>query len=136
MDIQNFVNFRGVEEFPGWQKMRQFIEELIEQHDLKNILEVGAGANPCLEASVVMDRSLKYTISDVDISEIGKADGIYKKIILDLCEKDCTYETFFDIIFSRMAAEHFYSGKNFHKNVCKILKPGGISVHCFSTLYS
>lgn len=136
MKTTPFIKFNDVEEFPGWEKMPSLIKNLIDKYEVKSVLEIGAGANPTLGASEINFRKLNYTISDVDTGEIEKANHIYNKIILDLCAKDCTYSGAFDMIFSRMAAEHFYSGKIFHKNLYKILKPGGISVHCFSTLYA
>src|SRR6185312_5672619 len=42
----------------------------------------------------------------------------------------------FDLVFSRMLAEHVRSGEHFHRNVFRLLRPGGVAVHCFPTLYS
>jgi 2-polyprenyl-3-methyl-5-hydroxy-6-metoxy-1,4-benzoquinol methylase len=41
----------------------------------------------------------------------------------------------FDLVFSRMVNEHVSDGRNYHANIHKLLKPGGLSAHCFSTLY-
>jgi hypothetical protein len=35
-----------------------------------------------------------------------------------------------------MVGEHISDGEIFHRNIYKLLNPGGLSVHCFSTLYA
>jgi hypothetical protein len=128
--------YKFFSEFPGWEKMPLFIKEIIINQDSKKILEIGSGANPTLDVSTVINLNLDYTTSDVDDSELIKADNIYEKLILDLSSEKIDLTERYDLIFSRMVGEHISDGEIFHENIYKLLNPDGLSVHCFSTLYS
>ena len=39
-------------------------------------------------------------------------------------------------MFSKMLAEHLHNGMIFHRNIYKLLTPGGIAVHYYPTLYA
>ena len=128
--------YKFFSEFPGWEKMPSFIKEIIIKQDRNKILEIGSGANPTLDVSTVENLNLDYTTSDVDDSELIKADNIYEKLILDLSSEKIDLTERYDLIFSRMVGEHISDGEIFHENIYKLLNPDGLSVHCFSTLYS
>lgn len=130
------IEYRSHIEFPGWGKMPSLIEDIIRKYRLKNILEIGAGANPTLNKSAISDLNLFYTISDVDDNELIKADDVYKKVILDLSSGNVSSENKYDLVFSRMTGEHIKNGGLFHKNLYNLLLPGGLAVHCLSTLYA
>jgi len=118
--------------------MPQFIEEFITKNNIKSVFEIGAGANPTISPDVVKRLGISYTVNDMDAEELKKADPVYDRNILDLCRNDIS-DSFikkYDLVFSRMAGEHFYDAKNLHANVFKLLKHGGYAIHCFSTLYS
>ena len=123
-------------EFPGWDKMPAFILQIIKENNIKKILEIGSGANPTLDVNTVREFNLDYTTSDVDENELNKADNIYKKLVLDLSKRKINTVDKYDLIFSRMVGEHISNGGMFHKNIYNLLKPDGMSVHCFSTLYA
>jgi 2-polyprenyl-3-methyl-5-hydroxy-6-metoxy-1,4-benzoquinol methylase len=56
--------------------------------------------------------------------------------VLDLSAKavDSTLLNKFDCVFSRIVGEHVRNGEQYHKNIFRILQPGGIAVHCFAAL--
>ncbi|MCK5033347.1 MAG: methyltransferase domain-containing protein [Calditrichia bacterium] len=116
--------------------MSLFIKEIIVKHDLKKILEIGSGANPTIDVSIVRDLNLDYTTSDIEEEELNKTDEIYNKVILDLSSGKVDLTEKYDLIFSRMVGEHISNGEVFHKNIYKLLNPDGLSIHCFSTLYA
>jgi hypothetical protein len=132
------IAFKYFDEFPGWGKMPQFIEEFIIAHQIKSVFEIGAGANPTISADVVRRLGISYTINDIEIEELAKADAVYNHNVADLCANDIesSIANRYDLVFSRMAGEHFYNAKNLHANVYKLLIPGGYAIHCFSTLYA
>lgn len=39
------------------------------------------------------------------------------------------------MVFSRMVFEHIPDARRAHANILAMLRPGGLAVHCFSTLY-
>jgi len=134
----SFVDFKYYDEFLGWSKMPSFIEAFIIKNNIKSVFEIGAGANPTISPDVVKRLGISYTVNDMDVEELEKADPIYHKDVLDLCRNDIsdTFKNTYDLVFSRMAGEHFYNAKALHANIYKLLSDGGYSVHCFSTLYS
>lgn len=125
-----------VKDFIGWSKTEVFVQELILKYNIKSILEIGAGANPTIHPEFINKHNLKYTISDIDDDELKKANNIYTKLVIDLSKSFPQANTTFDLVFSRMVGEHISDAKTFHQNVFKILNKGGLSFHCFSTLYA
>lgn len=130
------INYNLVSNFIGWSKAESFVKDLILKYNIKSILEIGAGANPTIHPEFINKHNLKYTISDIDDEELKKADNIYSNLVIDLSLHDFYLSEKFDLVFSRMVGEHISDAKTFHKNVFNILNIGGISFHCFSTLYA
>lgn len=132
------VSYESVEAFPGWDKAPELFKSLISRCHAKCILEVGSGANPTLSPDFVRDNQLTYVTSDVSLEELEKADPAFERLVLDLSAEsiDPSLSENFDCVISRMVGEHVSNGALYHRNIYKILRPGGISVHCFSTLWA
>jgi SAM-dependent methyltransferase len=132
------VRFESVYDFPGWDRAQQWITDIIERFGSVDVLEVGSGANPTLDRNDVSLRALRYTANDVSAAELDKADKVYDRWVCDLSsgEIPAAMQGRFDLVFSRMVNEHVSDGQTYHANIRKLLKPGGIAAHCFSTLYS
>jgi hypothetical protein len=116
----------------------EWILNLIKKHGSKNVLEVGSGANPTLSAATVSCLNIRYTANDVSLEELSKADGVYDRWLCDV-SRDVIPEQMhgrFDLVFSRMVNEHVADGRAYHANIHNLLKPNGLSAHCFSTLYA
>lgn len=129
------IKYLTVEDFIGWSKTEGYIKKLISENKINSILEIGAGANPTLNSSFIREWKIDYTISDIDDTELRKADDIYKKLVADFSSKINITQKF-DLVFSRMVGEHINNGEIFHNNIYKVLNKGGVSFHCFSTLYA
>jgi len=138
MDNNSAITFKYTDEFEGWAKTPQFIEDFIIKNNIKSVFEIGAGANATIPPDVVKRLNISYTINDIEMEELDKADPVYTKNVADLCKDDITgsFNTKYDLIFSRMAGEHFYNAKNLHANVYNLLNEGGYAIHCFATLYT
>lgn len=132
MKVEYFI----VNNFIGWSKTESFVKDIILKYNIKSILEIGAGANPTIDPDFISLHRLSYTISDIDDEELKKALPVYNKMVVDLSKTLPKENLTFDLIFSRMVGEHISDGKIFHQNVFKILNKGGLSFHCFSTLYA
>lgn len=130
------IKYDTVDNFIGWELCESYVSGIILSNKIKSILEIGAGANPTLNPDFIRKHNLSYTISDVDNEELNKADELYSKRILDLSKRNFDLTENYDFVFSRMVGEHITNGKIFHQNVFKILNNGGLSFHCFSTLYA
>jgi SAM-dependent methyltransferase len=130
------VSYELLEQFQGWGT--EFFRSLIAGAGSKRILEIGSGANPTLAPEIVRLNGLSYVTSDLSPEELEKADGAFERLVLDLSVEnlDPALSESFDFVFSRMVAEHVKDGHRYYSNIYKLLRPGGISAHCFSTLWA
>lgn len=119
----------------AWENFTPTLLALISENSLKRVCEIGGGANPCLSSKTVADYGLDYSILDLSETELKKAPSAYKKIVADISESSvpCTGE--FDLVFSKMLAEHIKNGEVLHRNVYNLLAKSGIAFHFFPTLY-
>jgi len=93
------------------------LARLIEDYSLKKVCEVGA-------------------LLDVSEEELSKANGDFKKVVLDICSPDFDLPEKYDLVFSKMLGEHVKDGELFHQNVLSVLSDGGLAAHFFPTLYA
>ena len=132
------IRYFTVDDFPGWGAAPSFLDTLVARYAPKTILEVGSGANPTMSIDDVRRWNIQYITSDIDENELKKADSIYTTYCMDFSQgvvpADLTGR--FDLIFSRMVNEHVKDGRLYHSNIFRMLAPGGIAVHAFSTLYA
>lgn len=120
----------------AWRGVDAHIRKLILQGKARRILEVGAGANPLFDMDFVKANGLDYTLLDISATELAKAPEGYHKVVADITSDELAGLTSYDFVFSRMLAEHVKSGEAFHRNIFKLLAPGGRAFHFFPTLYS
>ena len=132
------VDYKSVDVFPGWESWSNFILGLLDMGCPHSVLEIGSGHNPTLSREVVISQRLRYVLNDVSSTELAKAKVDYETLTLDFSQSTESADLFqsFDCIFSRMVGEHVSNGHIFHRNIFGMLQPGGIAVHCFSTLWT
>ncbi|MFH1093328.1 MAG: class I SAM-dependent methyltransferase [Candidatus Omnitrophota bacterium] len=120
-----------------WPQYLSRLNELIKDNGLKHVCEIGGGAFPALSLEQIKEQqNLEYTVLDISRAELERAPLEYLKVEADICDPDLKGEQKYDLIFSKMLAEHVLDAKIFHTNVYNLLKPGGIAFHFFPTLYS
>jgi hypothetical protein len=132
------VSYRPVALFPGWDKAPEFFKTIILEHSAQRILEIGSGAHPTLPPQFVEEQRLSYVTSDRSEKELEKADTTFERLVVDMSSKnidDGLLENF-DLILSRMVGEHVSDGEQYYSNIYKMLRPGGISAHCFASLWT
>jgi SAM-dependent methyltransferase len=116
-----------------------FVEAWLERTGSVQVADLGGGANPLLSPEFVRRNGLEYTVIDVAQAELDKGPREFRKLRADLAAREFAWDgeqPQFDLVFSRMLAEHVPSGERFHRNVRQLLAPGGVAVHCFPTLYA
>jgi 2-polyprenyl-3-methyl-5-hydroxy-6-metoxy-1,4-benzoquinol methylase len=114
----------------------EMLDQIIDEHGCKTLCEIGGGAFPAISLEKVKQKQLEYTVLDISQVELDRAPDEYKKLLADICDPQLKADKQYDFIFSKMLAEHVKDPALFHKNVAKLLKPGGIAFHFFPTLYS
>lgn len=132
------VGYHPVDDFPGWDRAPDFLSGLVERHRPARLLELGSGANPTLDVSEARRLGVRYVTSDVDAGELSKAPPGIEALVLDAERGALPPELLGtqDLVFSRMVNEHIRDGRSYHRNILKLLAPGGIAVHCYASLYA
>jgi SAM-dependent methyltransferase len=120
----------------AWQGFFWAVRGLIEANNLKRVCDVGGGANPVLPSDYLDAKGIDYTILDISADELAKAPPGYRRVQADICARDLADLGGFDLIFTKMLAEHVVDGQVFHQNVLRLLSRGGIAFHFFPTLYA
>lgn len=99
-----------------------------------SVCEVGGGSTPLLLPDERHRLGLAYTVVDVDAGELAKAPDDVHKVELDITSS--ALPQCFDVIFSKQVAEHVRDPRRMHRNIHAMLRPGGVAIHFFPTLYS
>lgn len=120
----------------AWEGFDPFLTELINGNHIKKICDIGGGANPVLNEEYITERSIEYSLLDISEHELNKAPKNYNKILADISSPNFESDKKFDLVFSKMLAEHISDAEQFHKNVLKCLAHDGLAVHFFPTLYT
>lgn len=120
----------------AWFDYDGLLDWLCGQPRLRSVCEVGAGANPVLSAGRIAAAGLRHAILDVSQEELDKAPAGYRKIKADITTPGFALDEPVDIVASSFVAEHLPSPETFHLNVLNMLRPGGVALHLFPTLYA
>lgn len=131
------ISYAGHQQFPGWAGAAAFLRDIVQTERADSVLEVGSGANPTLPPADLEDLAIRrYTTNDVSPEELAKAPPRYETLVADLSGPGWVPEVPYDLIFSRMVNEHIKDGRRYYSNLFDALRPGGLTVHCFATLYA
>jgi SAM-dependent methyltransferase len=120
----------------AWDEFPHVLERIITDHGASELCDVGGGANPAVSLEFLQRNGMLCTILDISREELDKAPAGYRKLQQDIEARDFPLRELFDLVVTRMLAEHMHDGKVFHRNVYALLKPGGIAVHYYPTLYA
>lgn len=122
-----------------WQRYAGFVQDAIIRSGARRVLELGGGANPTLPLEFIERHGIEYTVLDISPVELAKAPDGYRKVCCDIGAERLEIdgrEGGYDLVFSKMLAEHVRNGERMHRNVLALLAPGGKAVHYFPTLYA
>jgi SAM-dependent methyltransferase len=120
----------------AWQSYKSLVLRLQEAFGCRSLLEVGAGRSPLLDESEYESLcGAKYTINDISPAELTFAPEWPSKVCFDICSPPSSVCSSYDLIFSKMVFEHVSDAKTAYSAVYDLLKPNGICLTFFPTLY-
>ncbi len=121
----------------AWGSYDQRLRDAIRRNGFKRVIEIGGGANPSFPSEEVAALGLEYTLLDISAVELAKAPAGYHTLCLDIAAPHPELEQDrYDFAFSRMLAEHVRDGEQLHRNIARLLRPGGQAMHFFPTMWA
>jgi SAM-dependent methyltransferase len=112
------------------------LRSLVEHYPDADILELGGGRRPSFPLADMPSNLKSYTVNDISEAELSLVPDGYDKACFDVAGDASGFEGRYDVVFSRFLAEHVKDGGAMHRNVHKVLKPGGVAFHLIPTLYA
>lgn len=123
----------------AWGGYTGYVQDLIVRSGARRVLELGGGANPAIPLDFLERHGVEYTVLDISPTELAKAPAGYRTLCRDIgaARMDLSDRAgYYNLVFSKMLAEHVRDGEQMHRNVFRLLAPGGHAVHYFPTLYA
>ena len=118
-----------------WVGYEDRVVEWIHKVRAIDVCDIGGGRNPLLSPERAREIGLHYTVLDISQGELDLAPQEFDTLCVDVAGSGFEVENAFDFMFSKFVAEHVHSGEQLHRNVLQALKPGGVALHYFPTLF-
>lgn len=112
------------------------LNSLVAGFENARILELGGGRKPSFALADMPANVTSYTVNDIDPQELARAENGYDKACFDATGDVSEFAGQYDLVFSRTLIEHVSDGIAMHRNILRLLKPGGVSFHLAPTLYA
>jgi SAM-dependent methyltransferase len=119
-----------------WQGYQDQVVKLARSNGVNTVAELGGGANPFVADTERWGFAEHRIVVDISARELAKAPDHVVVRVADLCQPINNDLTSYDLVFSKMLCEHLPNPRVFHENCFKLLRPGGLSVHFFPTLFT
>ena len=117
--------------------MRAILRELAEGERTLRVLEVGGGRTPLLAPEECDSLGIEYWVNDISQDELDLVADDYKTARFDIAGAPGELPMDeFDVVFSRSVLEHVADTDRAISNTRSLLRPGGVMIHTFPTLYN
>jgi len=121
-------------------EFRREVRRLVEG-GCKRVCDIGGGAQPVVSLPRIEELGLDYVVLDESHDELDKAPAGYERFAASILDADAITALVgergqFDLAVSRWTAEHVPDGRRFHEQGYRLLRPGGLAIHVFPTLYA
>jgi SAM-dependent methyltransferase len=124
---------RGISAFSTYLSR---LRELVGAYEAPRILELGGGRKPSFTLAELPANVSSYTVNDISAEELALTAPEFETAQFDVSGDVGDFAGQFDLVFSRTLMEHVRDGEAMHRNVLKLLKPGGVGFHLGPTLYA
>lgn len=112
------------------------LKALVAGYPDAKVLELGAGRWPSFKLDEMPSSIHSYTVNDISADELALLPNGYEKACFDVSGDAAEFSDSYDVVFSRFLAEHVRDGVGMHRNVHRVLRPGGVAFHLIPTLYA
>ena len=123
----------------AWDNYQKLVVDLSQRLNLREVCEIGGGRDPLFDAATASAHGLDLIVNDIDPNELALAPAGLRTVQFDvagdLSELDGGSEMF-DMMISRMVFEHIDGVPQAWTNIKRLLRPGGIGLAFFPTLYA
>jgi SAM-dependent methyltransferase len=113
---------------------------LAQAYGARRLCEIGGGRDPAFGAQAMANLKIDYTISDIDAGELALAPAGFRTACFDIAGDPAApgfpAANSYDLMFSRMVFEHVGDVEKAWTNVHRLLRPGGVGLAFFPTLYA
>lgn len=128
------VTYKDVIEL--WRGYPDLVLEHARRHGVSDVAELGGGANPFVGDAQKWGFAHHRVVIDISADELAKAGSDVETRTADLCQPVVDGHNSYDLVFSNLLCEHLANPRVFHENCFNLLRPGGLSIHFFPTLYA
>lgn len=121
-----------------FKNYKSTVIDVARAYGAQSLCEIGGGRAPMLDEEVVHELGARYTLLDVDQTELDKAPLWPDKVCGDIADADLRQSRSdrYDLIFSHMVMEHVRDARQAYANMFDMLRPGGIVINFHPTLYA
>lgn len=109
----------------AWHDFRQRVLAVISEKEVKQIAEIGAGANPMLDLQFINDGGFSYRLYDESAEELNKAGEGFVREVIDFQSPLPVPLAGADLVVVQMTLEHIRYPEVFFRNVLSLLNEGG-----------
>ncbi|MEH3145070.1 MAG: methyltransferase domain-containing protein [Methylobacterium frigidaeris] len=123
----------------SWDNYKRMILALTRDYDLRHHLEIGGGRDPVFTPAELAGHGIKVTINDLSQRELDLAPAGFATLCCDIAAPDTVEATGrdrFDFAYCRMVMEHVPDVTRMWRNVHDLLRPGGVALSFFPTLFA
>lgn len=123
----------------AWHHYRDTIISLSQEMGLTDHLEIGGGRVTLFTPGEAADFGFNITINDISAQELSMAPEEFDKALCDI-GSDAASSTLspesYDLVYSKMVMEHVANVPQMWRNTYDALRPGGVAVAFYPTLFA
>lgn len=122
----------------AWQHYEDTVRHLIETFRCRDVLEIGGGRFPLFDRETARSLGIALAINDISQAELDRAPDSLHKVCFDIAGPAVPREEegHYDLIVSRMVMEHVQDAQRTYRNMCALLRPGGVVLNFHPVLYA
>lgn len=123
----------------AWDNYKPLVASLGRELGLRRLCEIGGGRNPLFSPAEIAAFGATLTINDINQGELDYAPKGYETACFDICDDPAKLgiaPSQYDLMFSKMVFEHLPDVERAWRNVHTLLRPSGVALAFFPTLYA